>query len=102
MCFRDETVEHWCEGYKLTWDEKKAKENLAKHERSFELACRALLNPVNVAEEQEEESKPSIEKGVAVLPKTGASEQYREEFIQALRSIYLEPGTSAGDSGRAP
>ena len=50
-----ETCEHWCDGFKFTWDEEKAKENIEKHGISFELACWALLNRVYVAEEQEEE-----------------------------------------------
>ncbi len=50
-----ETVEYWCGGFKFTWDEEKAKENLEKHGISFEIACWALLNRVYVAEEQEEE-----------------------------------------------
>lgn len=50
-----ETVEHWCDGFKFTWDEEKAQENLEKHGISFKLACWALLNRVYVAEEQEEE-----------------------------------------------
>jgi len=50
-----ETVEHWCDGFKFTWDKEKAKENIEKHGISFEIACWALLNRVYVAEEQEEE-----------------------------------------------
>lgn len=49
------TVEYWCGGYKFTWDEEKAGENLRKHGVSFETACWAVLNDINVAEEQEEE-----------------------------------------------
>jgi uncharacterized protein len=48
-------VEHWREGFKFTWDEEKAKENIEKHGISFEIACWALLNRLYVAEEQEEE-----------------------------------------------
>lgn len=53
------TVEYYLgEGqsrFKFTWDEEKAKETIDKHGISFEVACWALLNPVYVAEEQEEE-----------------------------------------------
>jgi hypothetical protein len=50
-----ETVEYWCDGFKFTWDEEKAQDNIGKHGISFEAACWALLNPVYVADEQEEE-----------------------------------------------
>lgn len=49
------TIECWCDGFKFTWDEQKAQDNIKKHGISFEVACWALINPVYVAEEQEED-----------------------------------------------
>ncbi len=50
-----ETKEYWCDGFKFTWDVEKAKKNIEKHGIPFEVACWVLLNPIYVAEEQEEE-----------------------------------------------
>ncbi len=68
-----ETVEYYVgEGefrFKFTWDEEKAQDNIEKHGISFEVACWALLNPMYVVEEQEEEDGELRTKQIA-FPKS--------------------------------
>jgi uncharacterized protein len=44
-------------GYDFTWDKDKAKNNLRKHGISFEEACQAVLNLIQVVEDVSEEGE---------------------------------------------
>jgi uncharacterized DUF497 family protein len=44
-------------GYDFTWDKQKAENNLRKHGISFEEACQAVLNLIQVVEDVSEEGE---------------------------------------------
>lgn len=57
----DETVGYDHHGFKFRWSSEKARNNIEKRGVSFEVACQAVLNDVQLTEEQEdEEGEPRL------------------------------------------
>jgi len=52
-----EIVSYDFHGFKFTWTSDKAATNIEKHGVSFEVACQAVVNDVQVVEEQLEEGE---------------------------------------------
>jgi len=56
----DETVSYEFHGFKFTWRTEKAQTNIEKHGVSFEVACQAVINDVQLTEEQEEQGEQRL------------------------------------------
>lgn len=81
-----EEVRYEYHGFNFTWDSTKAETNLNKHGVSFEEACTAVVNDVQVVEDASEES----EQRWAVIAYALA-----ERFALPLYVVVVEQGDEA-------